>query len=248
MTIDIEIMEPIVDQDSFWFGGISARSVVHRLDRHAGDDVDVWINSPGGSASAGVAIANRLLRHGPEVRMHVLGVAASAAAVVALGPGTDVLDMPAGTFAMIHRAHLLTIGHAADLRKDADLLEKYDVEIARLLASGRLSDLSQQGILELMHADTWISSEEMAEAGRSDAGAAPGAGPANRLREKVLDSLAEWGRSETLPAGWHEHVAPLLADDGEAEIAAAMMEITEILDDDGGRSPLRHEGEGAGIH
>ena len=229
MAIDIEILDAIVDVPSFWTSGVSAKRIVEKLHANPAEEVDLFVNSPGGSASAGITVASELARREPEVRVHVLGVAASAAAVVALGSGTDRLHMPAGTFVMLHMPLLWAVGNADQLRQDAELLDQYAEEIALLLHRGRLSDLSEPEILSLMGKNTWIGSAAMADAGRLDGEEAPA--QARALRETVLDSLTGWTTSDTVNAsvkGWREHVGPILQDD-DRRLVSDIQAITEML-------------------
>ena len=205
---DIEILDAVVDQDSFWFSGASAKRIVERIHRTPDEELDVFINSPGGSASAGMTIAHTLALHRPTVRVHVLGVAASAAGLIALGAGTDELHMPAGSFVMIHLPLMWTVGDAPYLRATADLLDQWTGEIATMLHQGRLSDLTEDAIVSLMEETAWIGSADMIAAGRAVAGAVE-----QRHAGAVLDSLQNWSRSDlvrTAVEGWDEHVGGIL--------------------------------------
>ena len=54
------------------------------LTEHEGKDLNIYVNSGGGSVFAGIAIYNMLLRHKGKKTVYVDGIAASIASVIAL--------------------------------------------------------------------------------------------------------------------------------------------------------------------
>lgn len=93
-----------------WEGtGVTAKRISAAL-RSIGDkDVVVNVNSPGGDFFEGVAIYNLLREHAGKVTVRVLGVAASAASVIAMA-GDEIL-MGDGSFLMIHNAWAVAVGN-----------------------------------------------------------------------------------------------------------------------------------------
>ena len=83
------------------------------------DALDIYINSPGGSVFAGIAIYNMLARHKGYKRVFVEGYAASIASVIAM-VGDEII-VPENAYLMIHKAWGFAIGNADDLREQADL-------------------------------------------------------------------------------------------------------------------------------
>ena len=81
-------------------GGIEADDVVQALALAGGAPVRVRINSPGGDAFEGFAIYNILNSYEGEVTTVVDGVAASAAAYLAMAGST--VEMQPASFLMIH--------------------------------------------------------------------------------------------------------------------------------------------------
>ncbi|NCP40670.1 MAG: Clp protease ClpP, partial [Rhodoferax sp.] len=68
----------------------------------ASRDITVNLNSPGGDFFEGVAIYNLLRQHQAKVTVNVMGLAASAASIIAMA-GDDI-NMGEGSFLMIHNA------------------------------------------------------------------------------------------------------------------------------------------------
>lgn len=148
------------------FGGVSARQF--RADLRALGSVrsiDVRINSPGGEVSEGRAIYTALREHPARVVIHVDGMAASIASLVAMA-GDDV-RMADGTYMMIHNAWAWTMGDAAELRRVADRLDGVTADTARTYAARSKQDLAR--ITEWMAAETWFGAADAVAAGLADA-------------------------------------------------------------------------------
>lgn len=126
--------------------------------------LDVYINSPGGDIFAGFSIYNILNRHPATKTVHIDGLAASAASVVAMAG--DTIKMPENATFMIHDAWTCACGGAEDLRKTADELDRINGQIADIYAArtGREKD----EISSLMAAETWMSGSEALDKGFID--------------------------------------------------------------------------------
>jgi ATP-dependent protease ClpP protease subunit len=141
-----------------WDGtGITAKLISSILRNIGADkDVTVNINSPGGNFFEGVAIYNLLREHKGKVTTRVIGVAASAASVVAMA-GDDIL-MGDGTFLMIHNAWTVAIGNRHDMAEAAALLEPFDAAMAKLYANR--SGITVAAAAALMDDETWIDADQ----------------------------------------------------------------------------------------
>lgn len=122
----------VIDSYGGWWG-ISAGEVDHAL-KHLGDVQTIYVrlNSPGGEAQEGVAIANLLRAHPAEIRVTVYGLAASAASVIAIAG--DRVSMAPGSILMIHEGSDFTWGDAGEMRKAADALDAVSNSYADLYA------------------------------------------------------------------------------------------------------------------
>lgn len=103
--------------------------------------IDLRINSFGGDVFDGIAIYSRLVDSGAAITVHVDGIAASAASVVAMA-GKTIRMTEAGTM-MIHDAWTLGIGNAAELRRVADRLEAASGQMAGIYERRTGNDLAQ---------------------------------------------------------------------------------------------------------
>lgn len=118
--------------------------------------LDVYINSPGGDVFAGIAIYHILKRHPAAKTVHVDGIAASAASIVAMAG--DRIVMPKAATLMIHNTWALVGGNKADLRAMADTLERIDGQLADLYTDRTGNDREQ--IAAWMDEERWMSGAE----------------------------------------------------------------------------------------
>lgn len=147
--------------DAIGQGGVDAAELVPALAAVKGDAIEVRLNSPGGDYFDGVAIANALARHPAQVTVHVDGLAASAASVIAMA-GDHVVMHP-GAQMMIHDALTMTIGNAEVHDKTRTLLDSASQDIAALYASRAGGD--QETWRTAMLAETWYTATEAVTAG-----------------------------------------------------------------------------------
>ena len=158
MTKKFNIYGDIVDQENDKFGQEDVcpndfKSFMQTVEE--GDEVEVVINSCGGSVTGGISIANMILALSKTNRTSAVveGVAASIASVIACA--CDELHMGKSSFLMIHRVWGNVCGNCEDLRKEADVMEM----MTRSLLSfyHRKFDLTDEQLLDYMTAETWIS-------------------------------------------------------------------------------------------
>lgn len=153
----------IYDEISWW--GFGAQDLVDRLaDLDNVTLLNVHINSPGGDVFDGIAIYNVLVGHQATVNVHVDGIAASVASVIAMA-GDNITIGRYGQM-MIHDAWGACYGNAEDMRQMADLLDKSSDNIAAVYADRAGGD--PEAWRDLMKAETWFSAQEAVDAGLAD--------------------------------------------------------------------------------
>lgn len=150
--------------DYIGWGGVEAEQFVRELADVTAPTIRVRINSPGGNVFDGSAIYNALRSHGSRILMHVDGVAASIASIIALAG--DEIHIAEGGWFMIHNPFMIAIGDAQEMRRTAELLDKIRAQLAGIYARRTGKDVEE--IVELMDAETWFSAEEAVEAGFAD--------------------------------------------------------------------------------
>ena len=121
-------------------------------------DVQVYINSPGGSVSAGLAIYDTMQFVRPEVATTCVGLAASMAAVLLAGGAKGKRAALPNSRVMIHQPWGGVQGTASDIRIQADEILKTKKRLNEILSfhSGKPVEQIQQDT----DRDNYMSSEE----------------------------------------------------------------------------------------
>lgn len=149
----------------YWTGdGVTAKRIAAALRGMGAGPVTVNVNSPGGDMFEGLAIYNLLREHDGEVTVKVLGLAASAASVIAMAG--DKVQIARAGFLMIHNAWVMAIGNRNDLIDVADTLKPFDDAMAGIYAARTGSDA--KSMAKLMDAETWIGGEAAVDGGFAD--------------------------------------------------------------------------------
>lgn len=148
---------------------------------HAASDrpVLVKLNSPGGDFFDGLTIFNQLVQHRAEVTVQVLGVAASAASIIAMA--ADRIEIASEAKVMIHRAWTLAFGNEEDMAKASAILKQIDGSMSRLYATR--ANRSTAEMAALMKAETWLTGIDAVRAGLADAVLEGDALPAPKMRK-----------------------------------------------------------------
>lgn len=149
----------------WWTGeGVTAKRIAAAL-RHMGSGpVTVNVNSPGGDMFEGLAIYNLLREHDGEVTVRVMGLAASAASVIAMAG--DTVQIARAGFLMIHNCWVVAAGNRNDLREYAEVLEPFDLAMADIY-SARTGE-TIEAMQKLMDAESWIGGSAAVDAGFAD--------------------------------------------------------------------------------
>lgn len=153
--------------EDFWTGGGVTVNRVDAALRSIGPDVDVevHINSPGGDVFEGIAIFNRLREHNAKITVKVMGLAASAASIIAMA-GDEIL-IGSSSFIMIHDTWVVAIGNRHDMTETADFLAPFDAALADVYASR--TGQTAADCAAWMDAEKWINGTEAIRLGFADA-------------------------------------------------------------------------------
>lgn len=150
--------------EDFWGEGVSAKGIAAQL-RSIGDrDVVAIINSPGGNYFDGLAIYNLLRQHRGRVTVRVVGIAASAASVIAMAG--DQIEIARAGFLMIHNTWVMAIGDRNALRDTAAWLEPFDQTAVDIYAAR--SGMGAGDLAAMLDKETWLSGATCVENGLAD--------------------------------------------------------------------------------
>lgn len=143
--------------------GVTSGAFLNEL-RGLDGDVSLHLNSPGGDVFDGLAIYQALKNRTAATTVHVDGLAASIASVIAMG--ADRVVMAPKAQLMIHEGFTAAMGDASDMRKLADLLDRTSDNIASVYAdkAGNTTEFWRNRMRE----ETWYSAEEALDAGLVD--------------------------------------------------------------------------------
>jgi len=142
--------------DEIGADGVCAADFKKQLDAVVGSTLALEINSYGGDVFTAVSMFNMLKGSGKTINVKVMGVAASAASLIAMAGRT--IEMPSNTFMMIHRASTATSGSCDELRKAADALEKVEESITATYVAK--TGLAAEKVKVLLANETWLTAEE----------------------------------------------------------------------------------------
>lgn len=126
-------------------------------------DLNIYINSGGGSVYAGLAIYNQLKRKKCNKIVHVDGLAASIASVIMLAGDKVIIPKTAQT--MIHDPWMGIWGgfNAAEFRKMADDLDACCETILNVYAENLKDGVSIDTIKQMMAEETWLTGDKAAQ-------------------------------------------------------------------------------------
>lgn len=161
---NVVTMFEVIGEDWWTGGGVTAKKVASQLRAIAGP-VEVQINSPGGDMFEGIAIYNVLREHPHDVTVKVMGMAASAASIIAMAG--DTVEIGAASFLMIHNCWVLAMGNRHDMRETAEFLEPFDAAMVDVYSAR--SGQKAEDIAKWMDAETFMSGSQAIERGFADA-------------------------------------------------------------------------------
>lgn len=158
-------MFDVIGEDWWSGGGITAKGVTAQL-RAIGDrPVEVHINSLGGDMFEGLAIYNVLREHPQDITVKIMGMAASAASIIAMAG--DNIEIGAASFVMIHNCWVVAAGNRHDFAETADWLQPFDQAMADVYAQRTGQKI--EDVAKWMDAETYMSGSTAIERGFADA-------------------------------------------------------------------------------
>lgn len=166
-SVRIDIYETIGHEGDWWSDSdpVNVGYIREHLNEANGKPLEIHINSGGGEVFEGFAIYNNIKDYVGRKTVIIDGIAASIASVIALAG--DEVKMNKASMFMIHNASSGCYGTAEDMRKVADALETINTVIRSIYL--RKTNLSEEKLIELMNAETYLSAQEAMEYGFCDA-------------------------------------------------------------------------------
>jgi ATP-dependent protease ClpP protease subunit len=153
----------------WWDEDVTPQDIKKALDE-MGDvtKVKVSVNSYGGECDAGILIYNILddyrKRKNISIDVTIDGVAASMGGVIAMVG--DKVTMHDNAILMLHKPIGIALGNSDEMRKQADVLDKYEQRLINIFMS-RFKGTEDE-LKEIISAETWYLADEAKERGFVD--------------------------------------------------------------------------------
>jgi ATP-dependent Clp protease protease subunit len=165
---DIHLFGEVVSSGYEWSDSdTSATTFKQELDALGSvNNINLHINSPGGSVFEGVAIGNMLKQHPAKVNVYIDGLAASIASVIAMC--ADTIFMPSNAMMMVHNPWSWAVGNAADMRKQADTLDAIGESMKLTYLEKAGDKLDAATLTSLLDNETWLSAQDCINYGLAD--------------------------------------------------------------------------------
>lgn len=161
----IGIKGVIVSNDDKWIyewfemDATCPRDVENEIEKANGEDLDIIINSVGGDVFAGSEIYTMLMGYKGGVVVKIVGVAASAASIIAMA-GEKILISPTAEM-MIHNVTSRASGDYRDFEHESNVLRDYNSTIANayMIKTG----MDKDELLAMMDEEIWLTPEKALE-------------------------------------------------------------------------------------
>lgn len=124
----------------------------------ATEDIDLYINSPGGDVFAGLNVVNAIQKSKVQVTAHVEVMAASIAGVIALA--CDKIEIDKNSLVMLHNCWTVSSGNKKALEQDIKAMDAVDNILHNIITENATDDTLIEQIEE---GDVWLTGEEVAE-------------------------------------------------------------------------------------
>ena len=172
-ALDVYVYDDVKPDEYDWWSGetieseTSANHFRNLLDQNADvQNINIYINSCGGSVMEGLAIYNQLARHKAYKTAYIDGFACSIASVIPMA--ADKIVMPKASMLMIHNAWTIAAGNASELRKIANDLDEMSQTIAQAYLQKSNGKIDAETLKALMDGESYLSSDKCLEYGLCD--------------------------------------------------------------------------------
>lgn len=172
-SLDLYIYDDVKgDSVNWWTDEVtesqtSAKYIQGQLENYKDvKNINIFINSYGGSVKEGLGIYNQLKRHTAQKTVYIDGFACSIASVIAMAG--DKVIMGTNTLMMVHHASMGAYGNAEELRRAANDVETIDKASCSSYLAKAGDKLTEDKLKELLDGQTWLSAEQCIQYGLAD--------------------------------------------------------------------------------
>lgn len=165
----IDVRGTIIPNDDKWIydwlemDSTCPNDIQKAIDQANGEPLEVYINSGGGDIFAGSDIYATLRSYKGRVNIHVVGVAASAASVIACA---GISDMSPTAMMMVHNVSTIAQGDYRVMDKKSDILQTANKAMAAAYIAK--TNMSEKEALAMMDEETWLTAQQAVDKGLID--------------------------------------------------------------------------------
>jgi ATP-dependent Clp endopeptidase proteolytic subunit ClpP len=165
----VNVYGAIIPNDYKWYfdyfeeDSTCPRDINKAIEDANGDELEIYINSPGGIIEAGSEIYTMLRAYKGNVKIYIVGEACSAASIIAMARHCE---MSPTALMMVHCVSSGVQGNHSVMEKMAEVLKTADDALsnAYIAKTGK----SKAEVLSMMEAETWLTAEKAKELGLID--------------------------------------------------------------------------------
>ena len=165
-TAEIYLYGQIVGES--WGGeyGISEKDIIKALKDipKTVKNINVRVNSPGGSVFSGTTIYEFLKNHPAKVTAYVEGMAASIASIIIMA--SDEIVMGDAGMIMIHKPLVGVYGNANELQDMIEILDRIEYQMISIYL--KRVKKSREEIANMLAKETYFGAEQAIEVGLAD--------------------------------------------------------------------------------
>ena len=165
----INVYGVIIPNDYKWFydffdeDSTCPRDINNILNEANGEEVEVYINSPGGVIDAGSEIYTMLREYQGDIKIKIVGQACSAASIIAMA---GKCEMSPTALMMVHCVSTYAGGNHSDMEHTAEVLRTADDALSNAYIAK--TGMSKEEVLAMMEEETWLTAEQAEEKGMID--------------------------------------------------------------------------------
>lgn len=165
----IDVNGSIVSNDEKWIyeyfdiACVAPKDVTNAIEKANGEALDIYIDSGGGDIFAGSSIYEALRAYTGQVNIHITGLAASAASVVAMAGNSEIAPT---AMIMIHNVSTIVSGDYHDFDKQSEVLQQANKAMAAAYVTK--TGMTETEALAIMDKETWLNAKDAVEKGLID--------------------------------------------------------------------------------
>lgn len=129
-----------------------------------GDEIEVFINSPGGVIDVGSEIYTMLRSKKDDVKIYITGEACSAASIAAMAA---YCEMSPTALMMVHCVSTRASGNHSTFEHTSEMLRTADKALSQAYVAK--SGMTEEDALDMMEKETWLTAEQAKARGLIDA-------------------------------------------------------------------------------